>query len=81
MSALNDENGKRSSTRTAGLLLLALLVPLIVADVWFAKEVESVVYETLEMLIISLVVGVSARSAMKTAMGREPRWRRDYEED
>lgn len=72
VSALNDENGKRSSTRSAGLLLLAVLVPLIVADVWFAKEVESVVYETLEMLILSLVVGISARSAIKTAInGRD----------
>jgi hypothetical protein len=66
VSTLNDEHGKPSSSRAAGLLLVALLVAVIVSHVWLGFVVEKVVYETLEVLILALVAGIAVRGATKT---------------
>lgn len=69
MSALRDENGKVSSSRTAGFALVVLLVAVIISNVWFDKPVGDTVYSTLETLILALVLGISARAGMKTFKG------------
>jgi len=71
VSALRDESGKVSSSRVAGFVLVALLVAVIVSNVWFDKSVADKVYDTLETLILGLVLGVSARAGMKLFKGGE----------
>ena len=69
MEIMNDEHGKRSSTRMAGFILCALLVAVIATDVWSDRAVGEVVYSTLETLILAQVIGVSARGLTKNIRG------------
>jgi len=50
---------------------VALLVAVIISNVWLGKEVGDRVYDALETLILALVLGVSARAGMKTFKGGE----------
>jgi hypothetical protein len=60
-----DENGKPSATRAVVFSMILILASVVVADVWFGKQVFADVYDTIEKVLLVLVGAMATRSAVK----------------